>query len=120
MYGGHTKQDNKMAWWQELSDVNTTSGMHKVWVYASTTVDIFTPMVLFVFFMIVLLASYFSQKRSEGRGDFITSFAAAGFSTFLVALAMTLVAGIINLSTLVVCFVVAIISALALLISKSS
>ena len=76
------------------------------------------PLVLLSLFSIVLLSTYFSQKRLTGRGDFFSSFAVAGFFIAIIALVMTLTEGLINNTTLTICIVVSVIGAIFLIISK--
>ncbi len=79
----------------------------------------FTPLLLFALFSIVLMSTFFSQKRLSGRGDFFSSFAAAGYFTAIIAFVMTLVEGMINITTLVTCVSVALVGTILLLTSKN-
>ena len=97
------------------------TGLDQLFVYAANIDNgvgvIFVSLLLFSVFMITLLASYFSSKRF-GDGDFAASFAAAGFLTFIIALTMTLIPGFINMTTVVITLIVAIVGVLFLYFSS--
>ena len=80
----------------ELTDVNTTEGLHKLLVYVSDVVPIFVPMMLFSFFLIFTLGIYFSQMRLRGRGNFFVAVAVGSYITTLLAFAMSLIEGLIS------------------------
>ena len=98
------------------------SGLDQLFVYAANIDNgvgiLFISLLLFSVFMITLLGSYFSSRRMSGDGDFAASFAAAGFLTFIIALIMTLIPGFINMTTVVITLIVAIIGVLFLYFSK--
>jgi len=99
----------------EFTEFNQT-GIAGLFLYPSAVWAGFIPLVLFALFSIVLMSTYFSQKRLTGRGNFNSSFAVAGYFTAIVALVMTLTEGLINLPTLTICIVIAIIGTILLLI----
>jgi len=101
--------------YQTFQEYNQTD-LTGLFTYPAKVVPAFTPLILFALFTISLLASYFSQKRLTGRGDFMGSFAVAGYFTAVIAFIMSLVPGLIDLITLVICIVVAIIGTILLLI----
>lgn len=103
--------------YRTFSNWNKT-GLDQMFVYASDTVPIFTPMLLFSLFMITMLASYFSSKRLGADGDFAASFAVAGFITAIVALVLSLMPGMIHVSVTVITIIVAILGVLFLYFSK--
>ncbi len=96
-------------------NVTEPSGL---FTYPAEVVPQFIPMVLFALFSITLMATFFSQKRLSGKGDFFASFAVAGYFVSIVAFFMTLVDGLINLPTLVICFSIALVGSIFLLIGK--
>jgi len=100
-----------------LSDYNTSEGMHVLFQYVAETVPVFIPLVLFAVFVIVSFGTYFSQRRLSGRGDFIISFAVAGYITVLVAYVMSLIDGLINNFTVIICVVIAVLGTLMLFVS---
>lgn len=80
-----------------LSTVNATTDVSNLLVYVNTiTNGVAMPLVLLSFFIVVFLAGLFAQMRFKGvvRLDF--SFAAAGFSTFGIALIMSLKNGLLD------------------------
>lgn len=104
--------------WQTFNQFNKT-GLDGMLTYVAHVEPIFIPMVLFGFFIIVLVGSFYSSKRlSMGGGDFSVAFAVAGFTTFLVSLVMTLIDGLINPFTVIICLIVAMLGVLFLFFSK--
>ena len=103
--------------YQTFTEFNQT-GMAGLFLYPASVVDIFIPMVLFTMFVVILLATYFSQKRLTGRGDFFASFAVAGYFVAILSFLMSLVDGLINGATILTCLIVAVIGTIILLISK--
>jgi len=104
--------------YRELSDVNTTPGVHTLFVYVAEIEPIFVPLFLFSFFIILLLASYFSQRRLMNKADFPSSFAVAGYATFMLALAMSLIEGLISPFILTVTVVISIAGTVWLFLPK--
>ena len=102
-----------------IDSVNTSAGMHTLYIYANDVVPIFTPMILFGLFMVMLLGSYFAQIRMRGDANFSASFAVAGFFISVVATFMSLIPGMINLTTMVVCYGLAMIGFLWLVLDKN-
>ncbi len=102
---------------QTFSEFNKT-GLDNTFLYVAATSNIFIPLVLFGFFVIILIGSFYSARRMGGEGDFPASFAVAGFTTFLVALVMTLIDGLINNFTVVICLIVVLVGILFLFFSK--
>jgi len=102
--------------YQTLQEFNQT-GFSGILSYVANTVPIFTPMLLFSFFMVALFGSYFSQKRLLGRENFAASFAVAGYLTAIASYILMLLPNTINSLTVVVCTVVAIIGTIVLLTS---
>jgi len=103
--------------YQTFAEYNQT-GAEATLTYVADVVPIFIPLVLFSFFIITMLSSYYFTKRFGGNGNFIGSFAVAGYLTTLVAFSMTLIDGLINSVTVVTCLVVAIVGTLLLLFSN--
>lgn len=87
-----------------LETINTSEGIHSYYIYANSIVPILTPLILFAIFIVALLGSYFSQLRTRGFGNIASSFAVAGFIVAVVATFMSFIPGLINLTTLIVCY----------------
>jgi len=103
-----------------LADYNTTTGIPAIFQYVSEVVPIFTPMLLLSFFVIAMLGSYFSQRRTTGRGNFKASFAVAGYLTVLVAFLLTLLPGVMDIITLSVTIAVAVLGTILLLTTQDN
>lgn len=102
-----------------LDSVNTSEGLHTIYTYANSTVPILTPMILFGLFIVMLLASYFTQIRLRGDANFSSSFAISGFFIATVGTFMSFIPGFINLTTLVICYGVAFIGFLFLILDRN-
>lgn len=103
--------------WNTLNEFNG-SGVTQFFTYPASIWSGFIPLVLLALFSIVMMSSFFSQKRLTGKGDFYASFAVAGFFIAVVSSVMMLVDGLINLQTVVICIAIAIIATILLLTSK--
>jgi len=93
------------------------TGIAGLLTYPSEVVPQFVPLVLIALFSIVLLSTYFGQKRIVGRGDLISSFAVAGFFTAVISITMTMVDGLINLATVITAIGVAVIGIILLFVT---
>jgi len=106
--------------YQTFQEYNQT-GISALFLYPSQIAILniyFIPLILFGFFMIALLASYFTSKRlGSSGGNFLGCFAAAAYTTNILAITMSLVEGLINTPTMVTCFVVSVIATILLFIS---
>lgn len=100
------------------SSVNVTKGLDSLVGYVATEVDIFTPMLLFTFFMIVFLGGMYKQKKDEARMEAAPWFAIAGFLTFGLALIMAMTTDWITIRTLVITLSVSIAGAVWYLTTK--
>lgn len=98
-------------------DQTNVTGIEGLFTYVAQVVPIFIPLLLFAVFMITMLGSFFSQKRLEGKSDFLSSFAVAAWFTTIIAFVLSLVPNLVNLLTISVCIVTSVISAILLLTS---
>lgn len=105
--------------YQTLDSINTSEGLHTFYTYVNSTVPIFTPMVLFGLFMVMLLGSYFSALRLRGDANFSSHFAVSGFFISVIAVFMSFIPGMINLPTMVICFGVAFIGFMWMMLDKN-
>jgi len=97
---------------------NTSEGIQVLFLYVASIVPIFIPLLLFSFFIIMALGSYFAQIRLRGRGNFVASAAVASYITAIIAIFMTLQPGLIDTFTLSVTIIVAILTTFWLFVSK--
>lgn len=104
--------------YKTLDQVNTSAGVHTLVTYTADVVPIFIPLVLFAFFIIAVLGSYFASVRATGRGDFPASFAAGGFITALLATALSLIPNLITIKTLAPAYGIAIVGIFWLIFSR--
>ena len=109
-----------------IAEFDLSKGLHVLFIYANEiSGGIFVPMMLFSFYMIVLLGTYFAQKNTTGKGDIPVSMAVAGFLITLVAGLLRLAgkgtegAPLVSLPTLTICIVAFIIGVALLFLTKS-
>lgn len=98
--------------YETIHDRNITE-VAQYWQYAADIVPIFIPLVLFAIFIITMLGTYFSQRRTTGRGDMISSFAVAGIITAISATLLSLI-DVVPLILLVPVWVIAFIGIIIL------
>lgn len=102
-----------------MSAVNFTRGSQEIIVYVQSQVPIFIPSILFSFFMVVWLAGYFSQLRTEARGMAIGWFAIAGFSTAVLATVLNFIEGVVPLQTLAITYAIAFVGGIAFIMGRN-
>lgn len=96
-----------------LADVNATGDLSEVFLYVNdVTNGAAMPMMLFGFFMIVLLGGAFAQLRFRGTMRLDYSFATAGFTTFGLAVLMSVGNGLLAPTYLVISLGIAILGAI--------
>ncbi len=103
---------------EEISNRNMSEGMHVLFQYVSSVEPILFPLILFAVFVILSLGSFFAQKQLSGRGNILASFAVAGYITTITAYVLSLIPGVVNTLTIVVCLVTSIIFTLLLILQK--
>ncbi len=101
-----------------FSAATETQGLGMILIYVANIVPLFIPLVLFALFVITGVGSFMFQEKFKGRGDIPSSFAAASVLVALTSFMFTLIDGLINLTTVIICFVVAVIAVIFLFISK--
>lgn len=93
-----------------FASVNATTDLTQLFVYWNTVTNgKAMPMVLFSFFAILFIGSYFAQLRFQGYAKVQLSFVAAAFATVGMAVIMSLQNGLLNTSWLIVSIVIAVI-----------
>lgn len=99
---------------------NISSGMDDALVGIFTMVPIFTPMMLFFIFLVVLIGGSSAQSRRTGTADIPLWSTIASLSTMMIALALSLISGMIQTFTLVVVVVITIISGIWLFLDRNN
>lgn len=96
-----------------FSTVNASEGLQTIFVYVNdVTSGLFSNMLLFTLFLVTFLGSFFASKRQTGSGNLAMSFAVAGYFVFGASLIMLLVPNLVNVGSVVICLVVAIVGTL--------
>ena len=107
--------------YQTLSDVNTSAGLHTVFVYVNTlTSGLFSRMLLLSIFLVIAIGSYLSQLRTSGQGNLAGSFAVASFITFGASILMSFIDGLVTSIDIGVVLGITIISGLWFLTSNTT
>ena len=89
---------------------NATTGIDDIVVQTVTAVPSLTPLILAFVFFVVFLGGIGRQKARIGTADYPMWATVASMSTFMIALIMTMIEGIIRLDWLVVVIVITIFS----------
>jgi len=100
--------------------INITDGLDEVLVQIGTQVPIFAPMLLTFVFLTVAIGGMIAQKTRTGFADAPLWFTIGSLSAFLVALPLTLTAGIVSVTTYGVLLVIGLISAMWLILVPSN
>jgi len=98
---------------------NISNGVDNFLVDTIAEVPVFTPMFLLFVFGIVLIGGMTSQKRRSGTGDLPMWVTLASLSTFMIALPLTLVGGLINILTLSIVVSVTLMSGIWLFLDRN-
>ena len=105
--------------YQTFVEFNQT-GLVGIFAFAQHTWSGFIPLLLFVFFSIIMFSTYFYQRRLTGRSDFIGSLATSSYATTVLAIVFSLVDGLVNIYTISFCIILSVVSTLFLLTGKES
>jgi len=97
---------------------NATTGADDIVTETITAVPGFAPLLLVFIFFIVFLGGISRQKGRSGTADYPMWSVTASLSTFLVALIMSLVEGLIRLDILIIVTVITIFSGVWLFLDK--
>lgn len=105
--------------YKTLAEINTTEGLHQVFIYVNdVTQGLFMRLVLVGLLIITTMSIYISQKRSNNEGDFASAFAIASYFVTGASFLFYLIPGMLDLYTPVALLVVSGISTLWLFMSK--
>jgi len=105
--------------YETLGNRNASKGIQEIFIYVNdVTNNVFTPMFLFSFFLIVFLGSYFTAERVRGRGDWFISFIVAGYTTSGLAIILSFIPGLIDITTIIVTLSVSFIGTIILFLTK--
>ena len=86
--------------YETLSSVNTTEGMHTLFVYANViTTGWFMRLVLLGLFCVALFGSFYARRTELGQGDIAISFVVASFITLVGSVVLSLIPGLIDMFT---------------------
>ena len=95
-----------MSYLYEIPNMTAGTGLDETLVSTQASVPVFIPMFLLFVFGFVLISGYIQQNRRTGSADFSMWTVLASICTLLVALPMTLVAGLLSLDWLVIVVIV--------------
>lgn len=78
-----------------IDQVNIT-GLDGFFTYSAQTVPIFPALILFAFFFITTMATFFAMRRDLGQADAAQAAMVGSFLTMVIAVVMTLIGKIAN------------------------
>ena len=99
----------------ELQDLNLT--FRGFLQFPSIDTIIFYPLILFAIFMVFTLSTFFREVRREGKGNFLSSLAVAGFVTTAIAVIFSLLE-LIQVQIVVLTFVISVVFQVIYLLTK--
>lgn len=104
----------------DISTINN-SDFSGIFVFANqVTNGLFGIMILLLMFVVVSFGTYFSSKRTSGEGDFIASFAVAGYFTTGLGFIMLLVDGLMTVVPVLVCLALTVVGTVWLYFDRRS
>jgi len=95
-----------MSYLYEIPNMTAGTGLDETLVSTQASVPVFIPMFLLFVFGFVLISGIIQQNRRNGSADFSMWTVLASICTLLVALPMTLIAGLLSLDWLVILVIV--------------
>jgi len=98
---------------------NATTGMDDIMIQLASEVPSFSPLLLAFIFFTIMIGGMVSQRKRSGYDDMPMWSTIAGIGTIVIALPLTVVAGIINITHLIVLVVVTLLSMFWLAMSKN-
>lgn len=105
----------------EYSTVNSSEGLQVLFIYVNdVTGGLFINMFLFALFIVAMMGSFFASKRTTGQGNLAVSFAVAGYFVAGASIILSLIPNIVNIFTVIISVVVAVIGTLWLYMAESS
>ncbi len=107
--------------YETLAERNVSEGFQTLFVYVNdVTGGVFTNTLLFSLFVVTFLGSYFAQKRLSTDPNLAMSFAVSGYFVTGLALILSLIPGMVNILSVIICIAVSILGTLWLYLSKSA
>ena len=104
--------------YESISGRNMSRGVVAILEYVSDIEPLFVPLTVFVIFLSLSLGSYWLEKGLRGKGNFLGSLAAGGFSTTVIVFVMSLIPGFVNNFVVIVCLIISVVFVLLFLLSK--
>jgi len=101
----------------QLESINATN-ISAILSYTNDINPGFWPLVLFGVWIIGTLGSYFSQKRLSGTGDFFGSAAVSSYLVTVMALFLSFIPGVLDISVLIISLSISMGITILFLISK--
>lgn len=105
--------------YETIEAYNTSEGLHVLFYYVADVVPGFIPLILLAFWIVATFGSFFAQKRIEGRGSFQASFAAGSYATTVVAITLSLIPDMVNISTVILTIGISIVATIWLFVSNN-
>ncbi len=99
---------------------NLTTGIDEALIEVAIAVPSFIPMFLIFIFGTILIGGLIAQRNKTGIADFPQWSVIASISTLMISLPMTLVSGLISLTTLSIIVTITITSGVWLFLDRSN
>jgi len=102
-----------------ITSGGTATGLDDFIVLTIAEINVFTPMFLIFVFGVVWVGGMTSQKRRTGASDMALWTTMASVSTFMVSLPLTLLGGLIDITTFSIVVAVTLMSGIWLFLDKN-
>lgn len=99
---------------------NATGGMDDILVQSASAMSSITPLLLLFTFFVVAIGGIWRQSLRTGTADYSMWFVIASLLTFLLALMMSVIEGLINITTLVIVVVITIFSGIWFFLDRNN
>lgn len=106
--------------YQTINEFNASEGAGQIFVAAAAASPGLFPMILFGFWIVAFMGTYFAQKSLTSQANVLASFAAASYFVTILAFVLSLIPGILAVDAVLVPLLVSIISTVALVLSSRS
>ncbi len=100
--------------YETIENITDLRGMLQ---FPSTDTPIFYPLLLFAIFIVFTLSTFFREVRREGKGNFLSSLAVAGFVTTVIAVIFSFLE-LIQVQIVVLTFVISVVFQVIYLLTK--
>jgi hypothetical protein len=98
-----------------FTNASGSNGLDQTFLYVTSIVPSFVPLMLFAVWIISSIGTYFGQTAIKGEGNFWGCLAVGSWFTLIVAFIMSLVPNLVTGYTMGICFIVSIVTSIIFL-----